>query len=118
MRRIFAAASRGAYKLGLVGCLVHLVVSWWIIFYVVISERDAQWQFIWIFLLPFDFPFSLLVLFAGYVFPGWYFSRLPPPLNDFQSFIVPLVVHGIVGPFWYFFLPVFIDGLMTLRSRR
>ena len=118
MKRIFAAASRGAYKLGFVGCLVHLVISWWIITYVVLSERDAQWQLVWIFLLPFDFPFSLLVLFAGYIFPAWNFTGLPSPFDNFHSFIVPLVVHGIVGPLWYFFLPVFIDGLMTLRSRR
>lgn len=118
MKRIFAAATRGAYKLGLVGCVIHLTVSWWIITYVVLSERDAQWQLVWVFLLPFDFPFSLLVLFRGYIFPDWYFPRLPSPLNDFQSFIVPVIVHGVIGPLWYFFLPVFIDGLMTLRGRR
>jgi len=118
MKKILAVASGGAYKLGLIGCMIHLVISWWIITYVVLSGRDAQWQLVWVFLLPFDFPFSLLVLFRGYIFPDWYFSRLPSPLNDFQSFIVPVVVHGIVGPLWYFFLPVFIDGFMTLRSRR
>ncbi len=118
MKRIFAAASPVTYKLGLAGCLVHLVISWWIIIYVVLSERDAQWQLTWVFLLPFDFPFSLLVLFAGYIFPDWTVTGFSPPFDDFHSFVVPLVVHGIVGPLWYFFLPVFIDGFMTLRSRR
>lgn len=81
-------------------------------------NRDAQWQLIWIFLLPFDFPFSLLVFFAGDIFPDWTFRGVPSPWDDFHGFVVPVVVHGIIGPLWYFFLPVFIDGLMTLKSRR
>ncbi len=118
MKQIFSAASAGSYKLGLSLGAVHLLISWWIIIGLVISERDAQWQLTWIFLLPFDFPFSLLVLFAGYIFPDWSFTGLPSPWDDFHSFLVPVIVHGIIGPLWYFFLPVFIDGLMTLRSRR
>jgi hypothetical protein len=116
--RVFSAASSVAYKVGLIGCVVHLVVSWWTIIYVLMSYRDAQWQLIWIFLLPFDFPFSLLVFFAGYIFPGWYFKGLPSPWDDFHSFVLPLIVHGILGPLWYFVLPVSVDGLMTLRGRR
>src|SRR3989338_3933367 len=118
MKSIFSAASSTAYKIGIVGCAIHLVVSWWIIISVLTSNRDAQWQLIWIFLLPFDFPFSLLVFFAGYIFPGWYLRGLPSPWDDFHSFVLPLVVHGIIGPLWYFFLPVFVDGFMTRRSLR
>lgn len=118
MKKVFAAAGSGTYKLGVVACAIHLVVSWWIIIFVLMSDHDAQWQLIWIFLLPFDFPFSLLVFFAGYIFPGWYFRGLPSPWDDFHSFVLPVVVHGIIGPLWYFFLPVYIDGRMTLKYRR
>jgi hypothetical protein len=118
MKRILLAAGPVAYKIGVVAAAVHLVISWWVIIHVLTSDRDAQWQLIWIFLLPFDFPFSLLVLFAGYIFPGWYFTGAPSPWDDFHSFVLPLVVHGVVGPLWYFFVPVFVDGVMTTRSLR
>jgi len=101
MKEIFAAASSGAYKLGAVAAVVHLVISWWIIISVLVSDRDAQWQLIWIFLLPFDLPFSLLVIFAGS-----------------QTFLLPMIIHGIVGPLQYFLLPVLIDGFLTRRSLR
>jgi hypothetical protein len=118
VKQILAAASSGAYKLGFGACLVHLVVSWWIIIGIIFSARDAQWQLIWIFLLPFDFPFSLLVLFGGYIFPDWSFRGLPSPWDDFHGFFLPVVVHGIIGPLWYFLLPVLIDGVMSTYSSR
>jgi hypothetical protein len=118
MNGVFANASRGAYKLGAVAAIVHLIVSWWIIISVLISDRDAQWQLIWIFLLPFDLPVSLLVFFAGYIFPGWHFWGLPSPWDSFHDFIVPVIVHGIIGPLQYFLLPVLIDGFMTRRAFR
>lgn len=118
MKKIFAAASAASYKLGLVLSLIHLVISWWVIISVGLSEPDAQWQLVWIAFLPFDFPFSLLVIFAGDIFPDWSLKGFPYPLGDFISFIVPAFVYGIIGPLWYFFLPVFVDGLMTSKSRR
>ena len=118
MKGIFAAASRGAYKIGAVAAIIHLVVSWWIIISVLMSNRDAQWQLIWIFLLPFDLPFSLLVFFAGYIFPDWDFRKLPSPWNDFDSFIVPTIVYGIIGPLQYFLLPILVDGFLTRRAFR
>ncbi len=118
MKKIFAAAGVASYKLGLVLSLIHLVISWWVIISVGLSEPDAQWQLVWIAFLPFDFPFSLRVIFAGDIFPDWSLKGFPYPLGDFISFIVPAFVHGIIGPLWYFFLPVFIDGLMTSKSRR
>jgi len=117
MKNIFAAASIASYKLGLVLCLVHLVISWWVIINLAVSQPDAQWQLVWIAFLPFDFPFSLLVLFAGSIFPDWSFRGFSYPLGDFVSFIVPAFVHGIVGPLWYFILPVYIDGFMSRRNK-
>ena len=67
MNGIFAAASAGAYELGAVAAIVHLVISWWLIVSVLMSHHDAQWQLIWIFLLLFDllsrFLSLLLVIF-------------------------------------------------------
>ena len=118
IKEIFAAASDGAKKVGRIAFVIHLVLSWLVILGVLISDRDAQWPLIWIFFLPFDFPFSLCVLFAGYLFPGWYLGGLPSPWDSFHNFILPVIIHGVVGPLWYFFLPVFIDGLLTLRGSR
>src|ERR1051325_4932870 len=116
--KILRTACRAADRMGAILGLVHLVVSWWILIYVGTSERDAQWQLIWIFLLPFDFPFSLLVLFSGSTFPEFSFNHLPSPLNDFHGFIIPTIIYGFVGPLWYLFLPILVDGVMTIRSRR
>ena len=118
MKRVFTTASRGAYKLGAVAAIVHLVVSWWIIGSVLTSPRDTQWQLIWIFLLPFDVPFSLLVLFAGYIFRSGIFESFLRRGMTLRFFVLPTIVHGIIGPVRYFLLPVLIDGFMTRRALR
>ena len=111
MRLSVVNASKTAYLVGTILALVHLILSWYIIIGLGLNEPDAQWQLIWIVLLPFDFPFSLLVLFSGYLFPDWSFSSFPYPVSEFRSFILPAFVHGIIGPIWYFMLPIFISIL-------
>ena len=111
MKKIFAGASTASYLLGLVLCLIHLVISWWVIIGLVRGEPDAQWQLVWIAFLPFDLPFSLLVFFSALIFPDWSFEGLPYPVSEFRSFILPAFVHGIIGPLWYLLLPAIISGL-------
>ena len=115
MKEFFKRASKTSYALGLVLGLIHIVLSWWVIIDLGTSEPDAQWQLVWIFFLPFDLPFSLLVFLGGSILPDWSFQSLSYPVSEFRSFIFPAFVHGIIGPLWYFFLPVWIS---SLRRRR
>ncbi len=117
MNRFFANSSRFSYCIGSLLAFIHLLFSWGILLDLAQREPDAQWQLIWIFFLPFDFPFSLIVLFGGYLFPDWSFSSLPYPVSDFRGFILPAIVHGMIGPVWYFLLPVAISSFYnTLRQ--
>jgi hypothetical protein len=118
MRRFLSGASKTSYRLGTVLCLLHLAISWWVIISLCRGAPDAQWQLVWILFLPFDLPFSLLVFFSGSIFPDWSFSALPYPMSEFRTFILPAVIHGIVGPLWYFFLPVSISGLRAFSKRK
>jgi hypothetical protein len=118
MRAFFARAGVTSYLLGSVLCSAHLVISWQVIIGIASSEPDAQWQLIWIFFLPFDLPFSLLVMFCPAIFPDWTFGSLPYPLGDFRAFILPSIIHGVVGPLWYFFVPVAISSLLARHQER
>lgn len=93
---------------GCILCILHLVVSWYVILNLAWQEPDAQWQLIWIFFIPFDFPFSLLSFFANWLFPAFYFDQLNYPIGDLTGFIIPAFLHGIIGPIWYFFLPLLV----------
>ena len=110
MKNFFLRASGLSYRLGIILCFIHLVLSWWIIVSLGLNEPDSQWQLVWLFFLPFDLPFSLLVFFSGLIFPDWSFKSIPYPVGEFRSFILPAFIHGIIGPLWYFFLPVWISG--------
>ncbi len=118
MKEFFARASAGSYRLGLALGLIHLVLAWWVIISVGMSEPDAQWQLIWIFFLPFDFPFSRVVFFSPWIFPDWYFRSLPYPMGLFRGFILPAFVHGIIGPMWYYLLPVCISSLKASSGEK
>jgi hypothetical protein len=116
MKPFFARASRRSYQVGAALCLVHLIAAWFVIIQLGFGELDAQWQLIWLFFVPFDFPFSLIAYYSGAILPDWSLPILPYPLNDFQSYILPAFIHGVVGPVWYFLIPVGISGLMRKRS--
>jgi len=118
IKQFFGRASKASYLLGFALCLIHLVVSWWVIITLGRSEPDAQWQLTWILFLPFDLPFSLLVFFSGSFFPDWSFNSLPYPVSEFSSFIVPAFIHGIIGPLWYLLLPVCISALRRRQRGR
>lgn len=94
LKVFFSRASRTSYILGFVLCFLHLIISWSIIGNPFHQHNfDAQWQLIFTFFIPFDFPFSLFFLFG--IFPGW--------INDYYRAII---VHGIIGPIWYFIFPI------------
>jgi len=118
MKKYFTHASKSSYQIGMIVCIIHLLVSWWVIINIARSQPDAQWQLIWVFFLPFDFPFSLLVLFSGSIFPVGSIKGLPYPIGEFNSFILPVIIHGIIGPLWYFTLPVLISHIVGLVRRK
>lgn len=117
LRKILFRASAASYALGSVLCLAHLILSWNVIIRLGAHEPDAQWQIVWLVFFPFDFPFSLLVFPGSIIFPSWSFP-LRYPLGEFRSFILPSIVHGIIGPLWYFFIPVFTSGIWSLLRER
>jgi len=106
MKSFINRASAVSYKVGLILSLLHLLISWWVIIRLASAEPDAQWQLIWFYFLPFDLPFSLLVYFSGSIFADWSFYMFPYPISEFRSFILPSIIHGIIGPLWYFFIPI------------
>lgn len=111
MNAFFARASKISYLIGGVLSLIHLIISWHVIVNIGIKEPDAQWQLIWIVFIPFDFPFSLLVLFSGVIFADFSVKCFPYPVSDFRDFILPAIVHGVIGPLWYFLFPICISSL-------
>jgi len=118
MREFISRASKKSYRIGIALCLIHLVISWWFIIGLAMYEPDAQWQLVWFLFLPFDLPFSLLVLFSGSIFPDWTFTTFPYPISEFHDFILPAFIHGILGPLWYFLLPVSISSLRRRKYLR
>ena len=111
----FARASKTSYLIGAVLSIIHLVVSWRVIISLGLSEPSAQWQLTWVLFFPLDFPISLLLLLGFKIFPGWSFSFLRYPICEFKGFILPAFIHGILGPLWYFFIPVAISSLWSKR---
>jgi hypothetical protein len=114
----FARASARSYKIGFFLCFFHLVVSWWVIISLGLSKPTAQWQLTWVLFLPFDFPISLLWFLGLKILPDSLFGSFPYPFGEFKAFIVPAFIHGILGPLWYFFLPVAVSSFWSLRKKR
>jgi hypothetical protein len=98
--------------------LLHLSISWWVLLRLALGGVDAQWQLTWLLFLPFDLPFSLLVFFSNSFIPDWKVSFLPYPSSEFRSFVLPAAIHGLVGPLWYFVLPVAISRWRGSRQRK
>ena len=95
-------------KLRIIGLLlasIHLILFILVVNSMLKSKFDAQWQLSWMIFLPLDFPFSLIVLFSGKLFPAISFSFLPYPIGEFRGFILPLIVHGVLGTIWYAVIP-------------
>ena len=116
MRGFLGRASSTSYVVGSVLGVLHLSISWWVIFGLVRGGADAQWQLVWFLFLPFDLPFSLLVFFSGSFVPDWSIASLPYPVSELRGFILPAIIHGLVGPLWYFLLPVAVSSVRRSRQ--
>lgn len=103
----------GAYLSGL-----HLLISFSVIISLATHEPDSQWQLIWIIFFPFDFPFSLVTILAPMIISDFSIYGLRYPLGEVASFIVPAFIHGIIGPIWYYFIPVLISHYYNVYSQK
>jgi hypothetical protein len=97
----FKRAGRTSYAIGMFLGFIHWGISWNVINGLIEGGLDAQWQLIFVYFFPFDFPFSLL-----------YFVKLP--MYDIDK---AKMVYGVIGPIWYFFAPVIFSSLWKLKPR-
>src|SRR5580658_4440331 len=112
MKSLFPGASQRSRRWGYALCVIHTLASWWVVISVATAPPDAQWQLIWVFFWPFDFPCAVVWLALGYFLPGWHFSALADPIGDFRYFIMPAVLFGIVAPLLYLIAPQMISSYL------
>jgi hypothetical protein len=118
MKSLFPGASQRSRRWGYALCVIHTLASWWVVISVATAPLDAQWQLIWVFFWPFDFPCAVVWLALGYFLPGWHFSALADPIGDFRYFIMPAVLFGIVAPLLYLIAPQMISSYLARHPRR
>jgi hypothetical protein len=115
--KILSCASRKSVVLGSVLFLIHAIISWKLIIVAVETPYDAQWELIWLrFWMP-DFPISLLHVLALILIPNFNVPFLPGLTSDFDNFLSPAFVYGVLGPAWYFSIPVIISHLINSKKR-
>jgi hypothetical protein len=86
------------------------------------SEPDALYQAVWFPLTIIDFPVSLIII-GIWMLPVTatihkamlVFSF---PWSDFSNFWVPLIVFGIFGTLWWFYLARFIVRIFQARREK
>ena len=87
---------------------VHFVISWIVIVAVATGSRDAQWQLVWLYFWIADFPVSLIHVAALAALPHIDVAFLPSKIGDFNNFLVPALVYGVLSPAWYYLIAVLI----------
>lgn len=110
---MFRLASPLSVKLGIALGFVHLLSVLMIVWYLLATDVDAQWQLIWVPLLLVDFPVSLVVVFSNELLSGLTSPWASYPASEFHGFVVPAIVHGLLGSLWWLFLPVAVSSAWT-----
>lgn len=105
-------------KVGIVLGGLHFLLVALVVLSLLTTELDAQWQLVWIPFLIADFPISLLIVVARLLIPVWHFSVGTYPVSELHGFLVPAVVHGIVGSLWWFLLPILFAKLWSKVRKR
>jgi hypothetical protein len=95
--------NRRTAGLALASChaLVFLVVAG----FVVHSSSDAQWQLGWVVFRKIDFPVSLMTIPLFLWCPRVSLPLVPYPYSELKGFILPTLIYGVLGTFWYYMLP-------------
>lgn len=86
------------------------------------TKPDALYQAIWFPLAILDFPVSLLILII-WMIPITKAIQdamlgLTFPWSDFANFWVPLVVFGVFGTAWWFYLVKFLVRVVSRRGSK
>lgn len=83
------------------------------------TKPDALYQAIWFPLTILDFPVSLLI-FVAWMIPITKTIQdamlgLAFPWSDFANFWIPLIVFGVFGTAWWFYLAKLFARVMSRR---
>lgn len=106
------------FKIGLVLAIVHFLVGFFLVYNILRWSANAQWQLLWFLPLIIDFPVSLFyILILSLPFPNLSISFLPYPLSEIRTFIIPCLMHIILGTLWYFYLPHLVILLVERLKR-
>lgn len=115
---MFRFASSLSIKVGTALALSHFFIVLAIVWSLLVSELDAQWQLTWVPLLLLDFPVSLIVVFSTDIFAGMSSPWTSYPASELHGFVLPALVHGILGSLWWFILPVAVSSAWkSIRAR-
>jgi hypothetical protein len=115
---MFRPASPLSVKVGISLAIFHVAIVLAIVWSLLASELDAQWQLTWVPLLLLDFPVSLVVVFSTDVFAGMSSPWTSFPASELHGFVLPALVHGILGSLWWFILPVAVSSAWnSIRAR-
>jgi hypothetical protein len=111
---IFPLNKRLRIKIGFLFAIYHLslIVNTVVL---ILSGKEPDWPMYWMGFLHMDLPVLPIYLPISSVLyklrvPAIPF--LPTPIGDVRNFIFPLLVFGIFGTLWFFFIPVIIAKLI------
>ena len=95
-----------AKKIGVVFAAVHIIVFVFFVGYLFTSS-EGQDRLLWALWLPLDFPVSLFVTIG--------FDHISPS-SQYGGLVrtwLPYIVHGLLGPIWWFFIPVILANIFN-----
>lgn len=108
-----------SFKIGVVLATAHFIVGSFFVYNILRWSVNAQWQLLWFLPFTIDFPISLLYVFIiSLPFFNFSVSFLPYPIGEIKSFMMPCLMHIILGTLWYFYLPRLIVLLAKKVKRR
>ena len=113
MNKKWIKEKRVSFKIGLFLAALHFIFSIFVAYDVIGWSQNAQWQFYWEFPFTIDFPISIIYKLAFYLPIDFSLSFLPYPISEFRSFILPFILHSIIGTLWYFCLPLLLAKLFN-----
>ena len=105
---------------GLIFGAVHLMVLA-VILYCIFFADEQDWPMYWAILILIDFPASLIGVAVGrslkkIALPD-NVSRLHVKALDLHNFILPMLLFGVSGTVWWFYLPQGIAKLFEAFAR-
>lgn len=94
------------HSLGTVLAILHIALfATFLSHYEVIADRDGQAMLLWMYWLPVDFPISLVLMM------GWWVLDPNTACGEAAGYYLLYVVHGVLGPIWWFYLPSLVVGV-------